>query len=177
MTVLHDPLGDAVVELLTLAARPAWHCQAACRGQPQELWYPERRGQSAAGREICAGCPVQAECGEWAIVHNEEFGTWGAMDPTERKAVRRQRPELKARPRRDNVQNQATWRFGGYASEPSRSTSRNLPPDSWRWGGGGYAGSAQRRASSAGSDHEVAGGVRSRGAPVTPAVDVEASGA
>jgi hypothetical protein len=29
-----DPLGDRIVELLSLAARPAWHRQAACRGHP-----------------------------------------------------------------------------------------------------------------------------------------------
>jgi hypothetical protein len=38
-----DPVGDRVVELLSLAARPEWHKQAACRGRDPALWSRDRR--------------------------------------------------------------------------------------------------------------------------------------
>jgi WhiB family redox-sensing transcriptional regulator len=168
-----DPLGDRICELLTLAARPPWHKQAACRGLDQSLWFPEpgRRGQNAAARAICEGCPVQAECREWAIEHGENDGIWGGLNVSDRMRIRHQRPGLNGRTRRDHVQAQDTWTFGGPPSQEklSRTTSKNTPPDSWRWPSSGYA-------SSATSDHSGAGGRRSRGDPVTSEVSVEAIG-
>lgn len=132
MTVLHDPLGDAVVELLTLASRPAWHRQAACRWRPQEWWYPDRQhaDDGRQAREICDGCPVRAECAEFAIEHGEEFGVWGGLSERERRAIRRERKtEATGRPRRERPsQREVHWRFGDTADQARHASSRR---ESW----------------------------------------------
>jgi hypothetical protein len=72
--------------------RPAWHAQAACRGKPQELFFPER-GNSAdvvdRARTICAACPLQVECCDAGP--SEKDGTWADTSEPERRKLRRQR--------------------------------------------------------------------------------------
>lgn len=47
---------------------------------------------------ICAACPMQAECLEWGLRH-EEHGWWGGYSPRERHDMRRRRGvELKTIP-------------------------------------------------------------------------------
>ena len=46
-------------------------------------------------KSICRRCPHQAECAEWGI-QNEDFGIWGGLTESNRRAIRRQkRIELK----------------------------------------------------------------------------------
>lgn len=40
-------------------------------------------------RSVCASCPVQRQCFEWAIQH-EEFGWWGGYSARERAGMRKQ---------------------------------------------------------------------------------------
>ncbi len=42
----------------------------------------------AIAKGQCFGCPVRAECLEYALEHNEVFGVWGGTDPEERKQLR-----------------------------------------------------------------------------------------
>jgi WhiB family redox-sensing transcriptional regulator len=46
--------------------------------------------QIAAAKSICALCPVQAECLDFAITSNQEFGVWGGTAEEERRVLRRQ---------------------------------------------------------------------------------------
>lgn len=39
-------------------------------------------------RPICEACPVQRDCLEWAL-HHEEFGWWGGTGPRERYRLRK----------------------------------------------------------------------------------------
>jgi WhiB family redox-sensing transcriptional regulator len=57
-----------------------------------DLHYPhsETQGceaQIARAKQVCAGCPVQAECRQHALTH-PEHGIWGGMTEDERRAVR-----------------------------------------------------------------------------------------
>lgn len=42
-------------------------------------------------KQICASCPYQVECAEWAIAKHETLGIWGGLTPRERADIRRAR--------------------------------------------------------------------------------------
>lgn len=69
----------------------------ACRQNDPELFHhpSAERGISRSRREmaakaICNVCPVIEECREYAIEHNESYGTWGGLSESDRKRVLRQ---------------------------------------------------------------------------------------
>ena len=67
---------------------------ANCQGVNTDLFYPAD-GEGTPNelriiRRICAACPIQPECLDWALKH-EVHGIWGGMSPKQRRAVRRQR--------------------------------------------------------------------------------------
>jgi WhiB family transcriptional regulator, redox-sensing transcriptional regulator len=55
-----------------------WVEQAACRGQPTSLFFPEK-GQHAreAIKRFCENCPVRRECFDYARRTRTEHGVWG----------------------------------------------------------------------------------------------------
>jgi WhiB family redox-sensing transcriptional regulator len=75
-----------------------WAEQGACLGTNTNDWYsPDGSGPGtvqmrnvALLKRICSGCPVQAECLEWAIKH-ESHGFWAGTLPSDRKMIRRKR--------------------------------------------------------------------------------------
>lgn len=42
-------------------------------------------------RAICAECPVQQECLEYALTHHEIFGVWGGRTERERRKLLKER--------------------------------------------------------------------------------------
>ena len=76
-----------------MTERPAWQKDAACRGLSPALFFTESHhvDQAVLARAVCATCPVQEECLDYALVNNERFGTWGGRSVKERIALRRER--------------------------------------------------------------------------------------
>jgi len=78
------------------AEQVAWMQQASC-GEPgvdPELFFPVGESgpavrQVAAARAVCARCPVQRECRDWALQAGEPAGIWGGTTPEERRLLRR----------------------------------------------------------------------------------------
>jgi WhiB family redox-sensing transcriptional regulator len=73
---------------------PAWTAQALCAQVDPDLWYPEHHSDQAcqAAITICAGCPVRADCLEYALAIGEvNEGIWGGLTPTQRQAEQRRR--------------------------------------------------------------------------------------
>jgi WhiB family transcriptional regulator, redox-sensing transcriptional regulator len=73
----------------------AWMEDAACRepGVDPELFFPVSESgaavrQVAAARAVCARCPVQRQCREWALHAGEPAGIWGGTTPEERRLLR-----------------------------------------------------------------------------------------
>ncbi len=71
-----------------------WRQDAECRDLDPNLFFPvgvtgAAVDQIAAAKGICAGCPVRAECLEFAITTNQEFGVWGGTSEDERRVLRR----------------------------------------------------------------------------------------
>lgn len=76
-----------------------WQYRAACRGEDAEMFFApnyferkeEKEAREAQAKSICAGCPVRAECLEYALRNREPHGIWGGLNESERKALIRSR--------------------------------------------------------------------------------------
>ena len=73
----------------------SWESRARCREDGARGFVPpmstesadERRVRESAAKRICAACPVQRECLEYALRVREPFGIWGGLNETERRAL------------------------------------------------------------------------------------------
>ena len=72
--------------------RSRWRDRAACRDDDPDLFFPDRAGTDiSAAQVICAGCPVRAECHEFAEVTKQVYGVWAGVDRGSPKARRKAR--------------------------------------------------------------------------------------
>ena len=92
---------------LVFRPRPAWMADAACAGAT-EVMYPavresdRRRAPYQAALDVCAACPVRAECLAEVLSYDDigggtiRHGVWGGTTPWQRSVWRRtgQLPEL-----------------------------------------------------------------------------------
>jgi WhiB family redox-sensing transcriptional regulator len=70
-----------------------WTAQARCKqASPDELFV--RGAEQHKAKQICAGCPVRAECLAEALDNGIEWGVWGGLTERERRAVLRKRPNV-----------------------------------------------------------------------------------
>ena len=81
---------------VVIAVKPGsgWWIDAECRGVDPAVFHPdpEVEGSDVAARELCATCPVQEPCLEYALSVREKDGIWGGLDEHERrKLIRRRR--------------------------------------------------------------------------------------
>ena len=65
-----------------------WMADAACRDVDVSVFYPYEPAFEPA-KAICNGCPVRAECLDYAIIGREEYGVWGGLSPQERVTLAR----------------------------------------------------------------------------------------
>jgi WhiB family transcriptional regulator, redox-sensing transcriptional regulator len=68
--------------------RHRWQERASCRTADPELFYPAKGGSLAPAKELCNGCPVRAECLEYALAVGEEYGIWGGLTAEQRAGLR-----------------------------------------------------------------------------------------
>jgi hypothetical protein len=73
-----------------------WRDDAACARTDPELFFPQGQPTTAAAMEeaakrICAGCPVRAECLEYALETGQHTGVWGGCTESERRQLARVR--------------------------------------------------------------------------------------
>lgn len=72
-----------------------WQMRAACRGPESALFFPptyserreEREAREAKAKSICAVCPVQRECLDYALTIREPHGIWGGLNEHERREL------------------------------------------------------------------------------------------
>lgn len=71
-----------------------WQMDAACRGMDSALFFhpegergPARSGRDARAKQICAGCPVLAQCRAHALAVQEPYGVWGGLSEAERDLI------------------------------------------------------------------------------------------
>ncbi|MFD5697501.1 WhiB family transcriptional regulator [Streptomyces lasiicapitis] len=56
-----------------------------------EIWFPHERDRKTIryAKSVCASCPVQPQCQEWALAEREEYGIWGGLTERERVSILR----------------------------------------------------------------------------------------
>ena len=67
----------------------SWQDAALCAQTDPEAFFPERGGSPAAAKRVCRSCEVRAECLEYALEHDENFGVWGGLSERERRRIKR----------------------------------------------------------------------------------------
>ncbi len=68
-----------------------WMSQGKCQQLPPETFFPSDGMGVAVARGICASCPVQAMCLEYALRNKIDHGVWGGASERERRRIARQR--------------------------------------------------------------------------------------
>ncbi len=86
--------------------RPAWHSRAACRGADVHLFFlardnpvvrvPGSHDGASTAKQICARCPVKAECleaGLTTLPHTTSLppGIWGGLAVKSRRLLKQRR--------------------------------------------------------------------------------------
>lgn len=65
-----------------------WKALGNCRGRDTNFFYPENnRWAEVSAKKVCAGCPVFAQCMDWALAH-DELGIWGGTTDRERRKIK-----------------------------------------------------------------------------------------
>jgi WhiB family redox-sensing transcriptional regulator len=73
-----------------------WRAESACaESSGTKLFFPvgvtgAAEIQIHQAKAVCAQCPVKAQCLEFAITTNQEYGVWGGTSEEERRVLRRQ---------------------------------------------------------------------------------------
>lgn len=71
---------------------PQWQARGLCRQTDPDMFYaPPSKKAAEAAKRICGRCDVRAECLQWALANDEEYGIWGGTDPQEREAMKPQK--------------------------------------------------------------------------------------
>ncbi len=68
-----------------------WRQHAACRGLDPEVFFPVDDDEAGVAKAVCAQCPVQETCLEYALGSRERDGVWGGCTERERRRIIRQR--------------------------------------------------------------------------------------
>lgn len=64
-----------------------WIENVACTPDQTNLFFSELKSKVAKAKAICATCPVSAQCLDLALQNGDEFGIFGGLTPSERKAL------------------------------------------------------------------------------------------
>lgn len=78
-----------------------WKVRAACRGMDPNLFHPERGDTLTlrAALNVCATCPVKAECLNYGLKSGFRIGIWGGTSERQRRSLpRRDRRYIGQRP-------------------------------------------------------------------------------
>lgn len=90
----------AIADVVWSAIPQDWREQAACRHMDPAIFHPQGgTGRSAMvlvreAKAICANCPVEDDCLEYALrveTIGSEAGVWGGTTPDERRRITRER--------------------------------------------------------------------------------------
>jgi WhiB family redox-sensing transcriptional regulator len=68
-----------------------WMGRGSCRDEPPSRFFPSDGAGVEVAKAICATCPVQAACLEYALRHRIDHGVWGGASERERRRIARQR--------------------------------------------------------------------------------------
>lgn len=70
-----------------------WMHRGLCREEPATRFFPSDGVGVEVARKICAVCPVQAPCLEYALLHRIDHGVWGGASERQRRRILKGRRE------------------------------------------------------------------------------------
>lgn len=66
-----------------------------CSEMDADIFFPPGDGYGTMitrqAKNVCVRCHFLDECGEWALHHADPYGIYGAMTPTDRHRIRKER--------------------------------------------------------------------------------------
>lgn len=68
-----------------------WMTEALCAQVDTEIFFPDKGENPHAAQAVCARCPVQQQCRDYAIAEfhtGNDHGVWGDTAPRDRRALR-----------------------------------------------------------------------------------------
>lgn len=68
-----------------------WMARGSCRFEPPATFFPSDGVGVEIAKQICASCPVQGECLEYALEHRIDHGVWGGASERQRRRILRKR--------------------------------------------------------------------------------------
>lgn len=71
--------------------KPAWMAEGHCRAYSPSVFFPIDGVGVIAARAVCAECPVQGNCLEYALANRIEHGVWGGASERERRRIIKRR--------------------------------------------------------------------------------------
>lgn len=66
-----------------------WRAVARCRDEESVTWFPHDSMGVEIAKAICAECPVQDHCLDYALRNGLDHGVWGGASERERRGIRR----------------------------------------------------------------------------------------
>jgi hypothetical protein len=73
--------------MFTLQVDVAVPCASIPLKESDKLFFSEAPKKIAIAKSMCAECPMQAKCLQFALEEKIEFGIYGGATPQERKAM------------------------------------------------------------------------------------------
>lgn len=80
---------DTLSFLEAEAAATSWMSWALCAETNPEAFFPEKGGSPKSAKQVCDGCPVRAECLDYALDNGIDFGVWGGTTEADRRRLKR----------------------------------------------------------------------------------------
>jgi WhiB family redox-sensing transcriptional regulator len=68
-----------------------WMAEGNCKDQHPSMFFPSDGVGVEVARRICATCPVQAPCLEYALYYRIDHGVWGGCSERERRRILKRR--------------------------------------------------------------------------------------
>ncbi len=68
-----------------------WMATGSCREEPPARFFPSDGVGVDVARRICATCPVQERCLEYALAQRIDHGVWGGTSERERRRILKRR--------------------------------------------------------------------------------------
>ena len=66
-----------------------WRQHGNCANTDGEAFFPEKNNSPHMAKKVCARCSVRQQCLDYALAHNEQYGTWGGLTERERRKLKK----------------------------------------------------------------------------------------
>ncbi len=75
-----------------------WMATGNCNNHPPAVFFPSDGVGVEIAKKICATCPVQERCLEYALAQRIDHGVWGGASERQRRRLLKQRRRLLRKP-------------------------------------------------------------------------------